>query len=104
MVIQVNSSNFEQEVLKSDTPVLVDFFATWCGPCKMQSPIIDQFAKGTASCKVCKLDTDEATEIALKFRVSSIPTIILFNKGEVVDRAVGLQSLAELNAMLSKLQ
>ncbi len=88
-VIKVNLENFSQEVLKSDKPVLLDFYADWCGPCNMMAPEMEAFAEETETVKVCKLDVDEATDLAMTFGVMSIPTVILFKNGEEVDRFVG---------------
>ncbi|MGN0569433.1 MAG: thioredoxin [Candidatus Fimenecus sp.] len=88
-VIKVNLENFSQEVLKSDKPVLLDFYADWCGPCNMMAPEMEAFAEETKTVKVCKLDVDEATDLAMTFGVMSIPTVILFKNGEEVDRFVG---------------
>ncbi len=88
-VIKLNLENFAQEVLKSEKPVLVDMYADWCGPCMMMAPEIEAFAEETDKVKVCKLDVDEATDLALTFGVMSIPTVILFHKGQEVKRFVG---------------
>ena len=88
-VIKVNLENFSQEVLKSDKPVLLDFYADWCGPCNMMAPEMEAFAEETETVKVCKLDVDEATDLAMTFGVMMIPTVILFKNGEEVDRFVG---------------
>ena len=82
-VINLNEANFETEVLKSDKPVLVDFFAVWCGPCKMISPIIDEIAEERQDIKVCKVNVDEAPALAERFSVSSIPTIAVFKNGKL---------------------
>lgn len=98
----VNDSNFETEVLKSELPVLVDFFAEWCGPCKMMGPVVEQIAddfKGRA--KVVKLNVDEAPETAEKYGVMSIPTFILFKNGEVSKQKVGGMPKDALAAMLN---
>lgn len=96
-VISLDSSNFEKEVLNYEGTVIVDFFATWCNPCRMQSPIIDEIAKEKDGIiKVCKLDVDNAPEWAEKYDVMSIPTIIIFNKGNVVNQFVGLTSKEEI--------
>ena len=86
---EVTSATFEEEVLKSDIPVLVDFWATWCGPCKMLSPIVSQIADEAEGFKVCALDVDQAQDIAMKYQVSAIPTLLVFQDGEVVNRSVG---------------
>lgn len=88
--IHLNSENFKEIVLNSDKPVLVDFFATWCGPCKMMAPIVDAIADEMADkAVVCKIDVDEAQDIAMQYRVASIPTFILFKNGNAVETIVG---------------
>ena len=99
-VITVNSSSFSQEVLNSDKPVLVDFFATWCGPCKMLSPIVDQLADEHPEIKVCKLDVDQSQDLAQQYQVMSIPTLILFKNGQAANKVVGLQTKANLEAFI----
>ena len=88
--ITITNDNFEQEVLKSDVPVLVDFWAAWCGPCKMLSPVVEQIAEEETGFKVGKIDVDDQDILAAKFRVSSIPTLIVFKNGEEVNRSVGV--------------
>lgn len=88
-IIHINNENFEQEVLKSEKPVLVDFFATWCGPCKMLSPILDQVAAERSDIKVCKIDVDQQPELAARYNVMSIPTLLVVRDGQVVNQALG---------------
>lgn len=97
-VVELNDNNFENEVMKSETPVLVDFSATWCGPCKKLEPIVDELAGDyDGRVKVAKVDVDKAPTIAAKFGVMSVPTLILFNGGVVKDQMVGLQSKQALS-------
>jgi thioredoxin 1 len=100
----LNDQNFEDEVLKSDAPVLVDFWAPWCGPCKMMGPIIDEVAKELEgkAVKVAKLNVDEAAVTAGKYNVMSIPTFKIFKGGEVVDEFVGVQAKEEIIKRLEK--
>ena len=89
-VIHLTNENFENEVLKSDKPVIVDFWASWCGPCRMLAPTIDELANDLeGKVKVAKVDVDDQNELAAKFRIMSIPTVMLFNNGKVVDSAMG---------------
>lgn len=97
MEMKFTSENFDAEVLNSDKPVVVDFFATWCGPCKMMAPVVDALAADfDGRVKVGKLDVDESEDIAARYGVMTIPTIILFKNGEVVKKTVGVQSKASL--------
>ncbi|HOA51956.1 MAG: thioredoxin [Thermogutta sp.] len=99
--ISLTEQSFDQEVLQSDVPVLVDFWAPWCGPCRMIAPTIEQLAEEFAGqAKVCKLNVDESTAIAARYSVTSIPTIIIFKNGQVVDRYVGAQSKERLRDAL----
>ncbi len=101
--VVLNSSNFESEVLNSDIPVLVDFWATWCGPCKMIAPIVAQLAvKYDGKVKVGKVDVDENPEIAESFNISSIPTLIMFKGGEVAGQRVGGANMAVLEAFINE--
>ena len=99
-MLTITNDNFEQEVLKSDKKVLVDFWASWCGPCRMLSPIIDEVAKSTDKVKVGKVNVDEESDLATKFAVMSIPTLILFENGKPVKQIVGVQSKDAILRML----
>ncbi len=99
--INITAYNFENEVLRSDTPVLVDFFANWCGPCKMLAPVLQEIAEEyEGALQVGKINVDEQRELAMRFQVSSIPTLILFKDGEAVTKSVGFRSKAEIVAMV----
>lgn len=100
-VIHLNKDNFEQEALQSDKPVLVDFYADWCGPCKMVSPIIEQIAEESDAYKVCKVNVDNSPEIAAKYNVMSIPTLVVLKDGKVAQQAVGARSKDAIKAMLA---
>ena len=89
-IIKVNGQNFEEEVIKSEKPVLIDFYADWCGPCKMLSPIIDEIAEENSEIKVVKVNVDDSQDLAMKYQVMSIPTLVVIKNGEEVNRSVGL--------------
>ncbi len=91
-VLKVSSENFEKEVLQANQTVLVDFFANWCGPCKMLSPIVDEVADEVNNVKVCKVNIDEARDLASKYEIMSIPTLLVFKNGSVVNTSLGLVS------------
>lgn len=91
-VIHLTNATFEQEVLQSDKPVFIDFFATWCGPCKMISPIIEEIANEVTDKKICKVDVDQEGDLAARFGVSSIPTMVLIKNGQVAGKIVGARS------------
>ncbi len=99
-VIKISKNNFEQEVLKSDKKVLLDFYADWCGPCRMVSPIVDEIASEHPEYKVGKINVDEQTELASDFRVMSIPSLFVLQNGKIIDRAVGARSKEQILAML----
>ena len=99
-VLNITSENFEQEVMKSDKPVLLDFWATWCGPCRMVSPVIDEIAEERSDIKVGKINVDEQMELAAKYGVMSIPTLMVIKNGEVSNQSVGAIPKANILAML----
>lgn len=100
-VITITSKNFEEEVTKSNVPVLLDFWASWCGPCKMISPIVDEVAAEIAGkAKVGKINVDEEQELAQAFSIMSIPTLVVINNGKLVKQSVGVRSKSEILEML----
>ena len=98
--ITLTKNNFEEEVIKSDVPVLVDFWATWCGPCRMVAPIIAEIAEERKDIKVGKINVDEEPALAAKFGIEAIPSVFLFKNGEVAAKSVGYRPKADLLKML----
>ena len=98
--IHIEEKNFHEEVIRSDKPVLVDFFATWCNPCRILGPIIDEVAEEREDIKVCKIDIDKEPALAARYGVISIPTVLVFDNGQVVNKAVGAQPKAKLLDLL----
>lgn len=99
-VITITEENFEQEVLRSDKPVLLDFWASWCGPCRMLSPIVDEVAEERTDVKVGKVNVDQQPELAGEFGVMSIPTLLVFENGKLVRQAVGARPKAAVLDLL----
>ncbi len=99
-VINITSENFQEEVLNSDKPVLLDFWASWCGPCRMVSPIIDEIAGERSDIKVGKVNVDEQQELAAQFQVMSIPTLLVLKDGQVTNKSVGAQPKAKILDMI----
>ena len=100
-VNKVNNTNFQEDVLNSSKPVLVDFYADWCGPCKMLAPLVEEIAAASNDYAVVKLNVDDAPELAAKYGVMSIPTLIVFKNGEPSGRTVGVQSKQAILSMLA---
>ena len=101
-VIELTSETFDAEVLHADRIVIVDFWATWCTPCRMLTPILEEIAAERSDIKICKINVDDAQDIAEKYGVMSLPILVFFENGEVVDESIGLVSKEQLLAMLPK--
>lgn len=102
MVEHLNKDNFDDEVIKFDGRVLVDFWAEWCGPCMMLGPIVEEVSEEIDDVKFCKVNCDEAREIALEYGIMSIPTLLLFENGELKDQAIGYMEKDELTAFVNQ--
>lgn len=100
MELTITSTNFEELVLKSEKPVMLDFWAVWCGPCQMIAPVVKEIAEENENIVVGKVNVDEEQALAMKFGISSIPTILVIKNGEIVSKAVGLRSKAQLLELL----
>lgn len=101
--MKITKTEFEEKVINSELPVLVDFFATWCGPCKMMTPVVETLEKELeGKVKIFKIDVDEEQELAMQYNVMSIPTFILFKNGQIVETALGMRSKQELLDMINK--
>ncbi len=100
MEIKITNANFQAEVIESDRPVLIDFYATWCGPCKMIAPLVEQIAHERSDIKVGKIDVDEEGALATAFGIVSIPTLVVVKNGEVVNKAVGYRTKDQILELL----
>ena len=98
--LHVNKDNFHNEVLNSDKPVLLDFFASWCGPCKMVAPILDEIAQEREDIKVCKVDIDEQPELASRYRIMSVPTLMVLKNGQIMEQSIGARPKHQILAMV----
>ncbi len=101
-VLHVNQPQFDQVVLQSDVPVLVDFYADWCGPCRALAPALNQLAEETPGAKVVKVNVDNNQELAMRYQINAIPALLVFDKGRITTRHAGLASLSQLKALLTQ--
>ena len=99
-VLHVDKDNFHKEVLNSDKPVLLDFFASWCGPCRMVGPILDEIAEEREDIKVCKVNIDEQPELASRYRIMTIPTLMVLKDGQIMEQSVGAKPKHQILAMV----
>ena len=99
-VLHINKDNFHKEVLNSDKPVLLDFFASWCGPCRMVGPILDEIAEEREDIKVCKINIDEQPELASRYRIMTIPTLMVLKDGQILEQSVGAKPKHQILAMV----
>ena len=99
-VLHINKDNFHKEVLNSDKPVLLDFFASWCGPCRMVGPILDEIAEEREDIKVCKINIDEQPELASRYRIMTIPTLMVLKNGQIMEQSVGAKPKHQILAMV----
>ena len=100
-LVHIDENSFKAEVLEAKGPVLVDFFATWCGPCKMLSPVLERVAEKHPEVKIVKVDVDQANDLAVEYGVMGVPTMLLFKDGEIVNKAVGFRNEAAVEAMIT---
>lgn len=100
-VLDITKENFQKEVIESPVPVLMDFWAAWCGPCRMLSPVVDEISEETAGIKVCKVNVDEQPELAVQFGVMSIPTLVVMKDGKIANKSLGAQPKASVLSLLN---
>ena len=99
-VLHINKDNFHKEVINSEKPVLLDFFASWCGPCRMVGPILDEIAREREDIKVCKVNIDEQPELASRFRIMSVPTLMVLKDGQITEQSIGARPKHQILAMV----
>ena len=101
-VLHITEENFEKEILQADKPVLIDFWATWCGPCQMMSPILEEYAAAHPEYAVCKVNVDEQSGLATAFKIQSIPTLMVIKEGKATAMAVGVQTAQQLDTLMAQ--